>query len=175
MNASDLIREVEHAGGYIRAEGTQLKLAAPSPLPPNLIERLKEKKAEIIRLLIEDKSAVSVSSLDSFDTFDWRDWIAERAAILEYDGGLCRTEADQRSFEHALIEWQNRHPYSSNPDNCAGCGDPIHQQATDWRPLADGATVHYGSTWGLQCMERHALRRREDALNALANLGIGMP
>ena len=175
MNAVDLIREVQQAGGRIRAEGTRLKLAAPSPLPSILIDRLKERKAEIIKLLVGTKSAAARMPLDGWDGHDWRDWIIERAAILEHDGGLSQTEADQRAFEHALIEWLNRNPYRGDPDHCAGCGDSIQSQANDWRPLADGATVHYGGPWGLRCLERHGVRRRKDAADALAQLGAGIP
>ena len=117
----------------------------------------------------------AVEQRDKWNGDDWRDWITERAAILEHDGGLPRAEADQRAYEHALIEWQNRHPFQGDPGRCAGCDNPIDDRANDWRPLLDGATVHYGGHWGLRCVERHGLGRREEAAAALAQLGIGTP
>ena len=112
---------------------------------------------------------------DSWDAMDWRDWITERAAILEFDGGLSRAEADRRAFEYTLIEWLNRHPHQGNLGICAGCGDAMYDQASDWRTLADSASVHYGGLWGLRCMERYALGRRKEAADALRQMGIGAP
>ncbi|MCC6208563.1 MAG: hypothetical protein IT488_10490 [Gammaproteobacteria bacterium] len=48
MTASDLIAEVQQAGGQIHTDGEHLYLMAPDPLPIELRERLRERKAEIL-------------------------------------------------------------------------------------------------------------------------------
>ena len=91
---------------------------------------------------------------------------------MEYDGGFPRPEADRRAFHHALVEWCNRHPPEVDPNLCAGCGRAVNTAGNDWRPLGDGATVHYGGRYGLRCFEAHGAKRREDACKALATLGL---
>lgn len=64
---------------------------------------------EIIRKLVESvvvtvTPVAGVSSSISPDdlSIDWRIEFEERAAILEYDGGLSRDEADRRAFREIL-------------------------------------------------------------------------
>jgi len=58
------------------------------------------------------------------DAADWRAYFDERAAILEHDQGMSRSEAERIAYEICIVEWQNRHPpVASNPDiGCAWCG-----------------------------------------------------
>jgi len=155
-----VLREIEAQGGQVRIEGERLRIRAPRPLPAPLMEKAKAARRELLALL----------SGTAWDGEDWLTWITERAAILEYDGELPRAEADRRAYEHAIIEWLNRHPYQGDPGQCAGCGDPIRDQANDWRPLADGATVHYGGPWGLRCLDSHSQRRRGEAATRMRDL-----
>jgi hypothetical protein len=161
---AEIIREVETAGGHLTAKGSQLQISAPLPLPERLVEDLRRSKADVLTFLSGGRG--------TWDADDWREWITERAAILEYDGGLPRPEADRRAFLHALVEWCNRHPPEADPNLCAGCGGAINTVGTDWRPLGDGATVHYGGRHGLQCFEAHGAKRRDEACKALAALGL---
>ena len=161
--AADLFALARRHGITLEPKGDRLRMRAPAPPPPEVVEQLRAAKPELLKILRGT----------DWDGDDWRDWIAERAGVLEHDGGLPRSEADRRAFEHALIEWLNRHPLQDEPGRCAGCGDPIHDQANNWRPLGDGSTVHYGGAWGMRCIERHGLRRRKEAAAALAMLGIG--
>lgn len=162
-SAARILEAIRAEGGTVRAEGERLRIKAPHPLPAPLMEQARAVKLELLKILRGT----------AWDGDDWQDWITERAGILEHDGELSRTEADRRAYEHAIIEWLNRHPYQGDPGQCAGCGDPINDQANDWRPLGDGATVHYGGPWGLRCVDRHGQRRRKDATGALIGLGIG--
>lgn len=164
-SAAVVLREIEAQGGTVRAEGERLRIKAPRPLPAPLMEQARAVKLELLKILRGTQ----------WDGDDWRAWITERAAILEHDGGLSRDEADRRAFEHALVEWLNRHPPQPDPGRCAGCGNPINESGTDWRPLADAAIIHYAGPWGLHCMEQHGLRRREEAAAALAASGLRPP
>jgi len=161
--AALILDEIRAKGGTIRVDGERLRIRAPQPLPAPLMEKAKAARRELLALL----------SGTAWDGDDWRDWITERAGILEHEAGYSRIGADATAYAHAIIEWLNRHPYQGDPGQCAGCGDPIRDTANDWRPLADGATVHYGGHWGLRCVDRHSQRRRKEAAAALAALGIG--
>lgn len=87
MNALHLIAEVTRAGGAIRANGDRLDLEAPRPLPDDLIERIRQHKAEILAALENEMHQEIIEAA--------REAAEERAAILEHDGGLSRTKADE--------------------------------------------------------------------------------
>lgn len=68
-------------------------------------------KIEIIRELVETKSWTD-SHVSQITTpyklpMEWRLEFEERAAILEYDGGLSRDEADRRAFAEILKRKKN--------------------------------------------------------------------
>ena len=128
--------------------------------------------AQVAQVAHENDKRVREAGASAWNAMDWREWIAERAAILEFDAGLPQGEADLQAYQHTLVEWQNCNPPIADPHVCAGCGRPINKAATDWRPLADGATVHYGGARGLRCWERHGARRRAEAEAALAEMGV---
>src|SRR5918996_94165 len=48
MSALPLIQAVQRAGGAIRLHGDRLRLSAPEPLPENLLQELRTRKAEVI-------------------------------------------------------------------------------------------------------------------------------
>lgn len=48
MSALPLIEAVQRAGGAITLEGDRLRLSAPAPLPENLLQELRARKAEVI-------------------------------------------------------------------------------------------------------------------------------
>lgn len=41
---------------------------------------------------------------------DWWGWYEELAAVLEYDGGLARAEAEARAFASVAVAWVTAHP-----------------------------------------------------------------
>jgi TubC N-terminal docking domain len=51
MSALPLIEAVQRAGGAITLQGDRLRLAAPEPLPQNLLQELRAHKAEVIEHL----------------------------------------------------------------------------------------------------------------------------
>jgi hypothetical protein len=48
MSALPLIEAVQRAGGAITLRGDRLRLSAPEPLPENLLQELRTRKAEVI-------------------------------------------------------------------------------------------------------------------------------
>ena len=159
--ATALIHEVAAAGGGLVVAEGKLKVSAPDPLPENTIKELRARKAEIVTILSDKGEA------------DWMEWFNERAAILEFDAGLSRDDAEAQAFQHAIAEWVNAHPPKCDPNVCAGCGKTIDTGGHDWRPLGDGATVHYSGNYGLRCVENHSAKRRQAAITALKTMGIG--
>lgn len=100
MTATTLIRDVIAKGIRLTIEGGQLIVDAPKGvLTPFLIEQLKRNKTELLSLL-EDNSGQADEAV--------REYIEERAAIMEYDGGLAREDAQRRArsacrvFEYRL-------------------------------------------------------------------------
>ena len=51
MIAAEIIGQVLHAGGQIVADGADLVLTAPRPLPADLLDRLKAHKPDILAAL----------------------------------------------------------------------------------------------------------------------------
>ena len=49
--AHDLLRHVEAVGGLAEARGGKLRLTAPRPLPDELIDELRQHKAEVLAVL----------------------------------------------------------------------------------------------------------------------------
>ena len=99
---------------------------------------------------------------------DWQHFFEERAGILEFDHELPRAKAEARAWEWTVIEWLNQHPAPSEPDRCAWCG----------KPGDVGVVVPFGveATWlHHECWEPWHLQRRQEAENAMAEMGIRAP
>ncbi len=92
-----------------------------------------------------------------------RDWIDERAAILEYDAGKPRAEAERLAYEAALARWQHEHPPAhADQDRCAACGERLFD---DFLPLAErdaqGQTVWVHASKG--CWREYVRKRHAEA------------
>jgi len=86
----ELIEAVHASGATIRIEGSDLKIKPAGVLPPELKARLREHKPDLLAFL--SRQSVMSDAQDSWE------WIAERAAIMEIEGGLNRNEANHRAF-----------------------------------------------------------------------------
>jgi hypothetical protein len=107
-------------------------------------------------------------SPEPWDAADYKTLFDERAAILQFDGGLTPSQAESRALEHCVVEWLNRHPASSPAAHCAWCGKP---------ESAGAAVVPFGigerHTWlHPHCWPAWHQQRRADALGALGLMGI---
>jgi hypothetical protein len=80
----NVFNEIEAAGLIVSLVGEQLKIANPTKLTDGLRNLIRINKQEIIKQL-------SGAQLQQ----DIREQIEERAAIMEYDGGLSRKDAEQ--------------------------------------------------------------------------------
>jgi len=96
---------------------------------------------------------------------DWRSFFEERAAILEYDGGLSSEKADRLAYGAAVAGVTNAMPTSYPQDTCAACGSPVSPQGG--LVLADKAVVCDG-----KCHDAHRRQQHERAERQLAGWGI---
>jgi len=90
MTAAAIVRAVVAAGVRIRICGDNLVLSARAKPDAQLVEDLKSAKAEVV---------ASLRGLACWDDDDWNALYDERAGIMEFDGGLTRSEAAARARE----------------------------------------------------------------------------
>jgi hypothetical protein len=128
----------------------------------SIVRELARHKAEVIELLGRRRPPS--------DAEDWLALFHERAAVLEFDGHLPRSEAEVRALEDCLVHWLNQHPASSPAGRGAWFGQP---------EVAGAAVVPFGTGPHIwlhpRCWPAWHRRRRADALAALRSIGIPVP
>ena len=123
------LKAARAAGIRVRLDGDGLELEARAPPPPAVLDLLSHYKADILRLLrpANDAGRPKIGRYS----------LSERAAIVEFDGGLPRAEAEARAFACCVAEWLNRQPHA------------IHAWAVPWL-----------RRWGATCRSVAAIRDR---------------
>ncbi len=107
---------------------------------------------------------------------DWdaEDWVAhfiERAAIAEYERGASQEEAEATAFEVCVVRWLDSHPPSQdNLDCCVHCGEQMDELDAISYLTGDGGDVWMHG----QCHPAWTERRRKQAVEALAGLGLSL-
>jgi hypothetical protein len=153
--AEYLIGAVRAAGGIIRREGDMIELAAPRPLPPALVARIRQAKAALLALLGEA-------------TGDWR---SRHREALVYWGALHPAErAPQIAWGEMQWRWHRLHGTRAPQWQCAGCWEPIG--GLELLTLGDGNRVHLDR---LGCLLRFGERWRSEAAAGLRALGLDPP
>ncbi len=103
--ATEVLDAVRAAGGEVKLIGKdRLKVLAPTPLPDELVQRLRASKAELLEALaVTAESPASIGLTASLggdearareSDDDLKTGWEERAAIIEYDGGAPRAWAE---------------------------------------------------------------------------------
>ena len=160
-----LLAETQAVGATFVLDATgRLVVRYPrGALPADLAAQLRARRAEI-RAMLERQDAPAEWTRD-----DWLDFIEERAAILEFDGGHPRAEAEAHAYAEARAQWLRRHPAHVDPACCADCGQAIEDDRSAVNVVRDGARVHAA------CWTAYLRRRHADAAAALARVGITPP
>lgn len=96
---------------------------------------------------------------------DWRSFYEERAAILEFDGGLSREQAERLAYGAAVVGVENAMGTDHPQDTCAACASPL--PPSSGLSLADRAVV-----CNAKCHGDHRRQQRELAERKLAGWGI---
>jgi hypothetical protein len=161
MSALQALSAARSAGVRIRLDGDGLELSAEQEPPEKLLDLLHRHKSELLRLLHP--------SLEGWSAEDWQAFFDERAAILEFDGGLPCREAEARAFDCCVAEWLNRNTTPSAPGRCLGCGGG--ERAGD--PLLPFGTDTSGHAWlHRACWPGWYLAREAEAVAALSSMGV---
>ncbi|SDB20241.1 hypothetical protein [Bauldia litoralis] len=90
MTAAEIFREAARAGVAVTVDGDGLVLTASSPPASDLLALLSKHKADIVAFLHRS---------EEWSEDDWQAAFDERAAIMEYDGGLARSAAETAALE----------------------------------------------------------------------------
>jgi hypothetical protein len=164
MNAAEALQAARAAGIQVKIDGAELLLKASAPPPAAVLDGLSRHKAHILALLRPAKV--------DWTADDWLAFFDERAAIVEFDVGLSRAQANAQAFEYCVIEWLNRNPAQSVPGRCLGCGggnrrgDPLLPFGTE----TSGHAWLHGTCWPAWHSER-----RDKAETGLRALGVRAP
>src|SRR5215472_8182280 len=114
MSAAQALKAARAVGIYLEVDGDDLLLEASAPPPSAILEVLSQHKAEIVAVLRPGR--------DGWSAEDWQAFFEKRAGIMEFDGGLSRTEAEAQALACCIVEWLNRNPTPSAPGRCVWCG-----------------------------------------------------
>lgn len=97
--AREVLDCLAEIGAIVRpaGDGRLIVRAGPNPVPAELVQRLRQAKAEVLAVLARPPEAC--------DAAWWRDFFEERAAHLEIDAGHSRIEAEMRAFNECVAEW----------------------------------------------------------------------
>jgi hypothetical protein len=164
MSAAVALKAGHTAGIRFEIDGNDLVLEASAPPPPAVIDLLSRHKAEVVALLRPAK--------DGWSAEDWQVFFDERAAIVEFDGGLSRAEAEAHAFDCCVVEWLNHNPEHSPAGPCLDCGDCDH---TD-DPLLPYGTEISGRGWlHSSCWRAWHEGRKSEATAFLEAIGIRWP
>lgn len=98
MTPAGLIDEARRHGARFMVAGERLRVEAPAALPGALLAALRAHKRELLALLATN---------DAPDPDGIAEWQAERAAIMEYDGGLAREDAEREAYRLTVAWFSN--------------------------------------------------------------------
>jgi len=181
MQAAELIRAVEQAGGHLEPDGDGLVVEAPEPLPEPIMSELRAHKAEVL-IALAGQAARPTSGNDDLlrraslavvphlsDPEDIQVWLDERAAMRE-NSGTPRDDADKAAFDELLWIWHAANPVVHAPGRCAACGAALEPPVM---VLPDGASVCDRPDY--PCLIAYGSGRRMEAVKALEGIGIAPP
>jgi hypothetical protein len=154
-----LIKELSQIGVTLSKHGDEIMLDGPEAvLTDALVGKLRALKPDLLR------------TLEHWDSADWQAFYDERASIAEFDGQASRLVAEQDAYECCIVEWLNRHPETSIPGQCAGCGQ---------FDGSDHVVVPFGTDHHIwlhpECWPEWHNERRLQAIAALRAMGIAAP
>jgi len=157
--AEDLFHRLVEVGATVEAANGRLVVRAGArPVPGELVQRLREAKAEILATLAPS-------------------WWRRRYVIRTIDRKLGGARSDDGAARLAWAElecrWHRLYGERTPDWQCAGCGDPIGTAPS--LDLLDGNRVHLDDLHRLDCIITYGTRWRGAAVAGLQALGLDPP
>lgn len=176
--ANDLLDRLAEVGAKVEAAGTRLIVrAGPKPVPGELVQRLRDAKAEVLAALAPAGGMPPASEAsyrcDPSEAAWWRRHFIVRTIDRKLGGARSHAKAAQLAWGELQDRWHRLHGARVPEWQCAGCGEPIGGLAA--LPLADGNRVHLDDAHGLDCVLRYGERWRGEAAAGLKALGLDPP
>lgn len=174
--AREVLDRLTEIGATVKPAGDRLVVrAGPQPVPGELVQRLREAKAEILAALAPDGrttgAAEAFCRCDPGEAAWWRRHFIIRA--IDCGVGVARSRAEAKRLAWAELQnrWHRLHGERVPRDLCAGCRRLLGgAEALD---LIDGNRVHIAD--GYDCLIRHGERWRGMATAALLSMGLAQP
>lgn len=173
MNTARLLETARAAGLSLEVAGGNLVVEADDDPPPELIDELRQHKAELIAVLLRVALPTpDVGNREGYqaDAAWWRDLYATRTGHW-FHGERRWHEAEAIAWGELENRWNLACGERASRDVCAGCRRPIGTaRALD---LIDGNRVHDDP--GHDCLISHGVRWRGAAKRALVAMGLRPP
>lgn len=166
MTAQSILQCARDLGIRFFVEGDNLIVEADTEPPAEVITAITALKPEIIRHLTR------LEASSDWTAEDWRFLFDERAADAEHDQRMTRIDAEAVAFECCVIAWLTRSPVASVPGRCLWCG---HRESAGRDLLPFGAEPALRVWLHDDCWPRWRQQRRDEAVQALAEMGIHAP
>jgi hypothetical protein len=173
--AADLLDRLGEVGAKVEAAGNRLIVrAGPKPVPGELVQRLREAKADVLAALApagrSPAAAAAFYPCYPREAVWWRRHFVIRTIDRSLSGARSHAEAAQLAWGDLRDRWNTLHGERVSPDLCCGCRRPIGDGRT--LKLGDGNRVHFDD---LDCLLQHGRRWRRAATRALVALGLRPP
>ena len=126
MNIAQLITDLTRLGIHIEAHGDRLRYAPRSAVTPDLTDRMKTHKDELLAILRRDSPAQAIDLTDAA--------VAWRVALLNVEGNPLFTPDMLEALRGAKVQWADD-----------GCTEPQDRPGTPQAALREPAvkkTVH---------------------------------
>jgi hypothetical protein len=159
--ATDLLDRLAAVGAMVEVTGSHLVVrAGAKPVPRDLVQRLREAKAEVL-------SALAPAAPEAEW---WRCQFAVRTIDRGLNGTRSTAEAARLAWGELECRWHRLHGAHVLEWECAGCGEPIGGLSA--LHLSDGSRVHFDK---IDCLIRYGARWRGAARCALVAMGLHPP
>ncbi len=111
-SANTLLYRSQELGVSLWAEGSSIRYRGQRSAVESLLPEIKSHKSELLAILkpIESPKQSSTqgdeSAPDPIDAENILEYAEERAAVLEFDAGMQRAEAEQRAVYRAVLKFR---------------------------------------------------------------------
>jgi hypothetical protein len=172
--AIDLLAEIRRSGGDVKVTAPdRLKVIAPAKLLPDLVERVRAVKPELLSVLVtvESHAAHPSGFKASPAAVPIQNWDTRHREALAYWRAMhSNHKAELLAWGEMENRWHQLHGERIAPHLCAGCGELIGGLPS--LEVGHGNRVHVND---LHCVIRFGGRWRSAATAALRSLGLDAP